>query len=1090
MKNATIYLPRDRRQALRTGRPLPTVDFGAVLFADISGFTPLTNRLVAEVGARRGADELTRQLNSVYTALIAEVDRFGGSVIGFSGDAITCWFSHEPTHQQHGHDAHSQVILRAVASALAMQAAMTTLHSLALDDGLAIDLAIKTAIAAGPVQRILVGDPTIQLIDVLAGSTLDRMAAAEGMAQKGEVLLDTSTLNAVQGWIKIAAWRTHAGSGERYASVTGLHHPVAPLPPDDEQQPLAAAHVKPWVLPAVYARLQSEQGRFLAELRPATALFLRFTGLEFDQDESAGAKLDAYIRWVQRTVVRYEGALIQLTTGDKGSYLYAAFGAPIAHDDDCLRAVAVALELRVPPPEFTFISTIQIGISQGLMRVGAYGSATRRTYGVLGEETNIAARLMSQAAPGQIVVSQVVADGVRESVQMLDLGLVKLKGKSEAQPVYAVLGARPPSDERLRRPYPTPLVGREAELGQMGQALTSVLGGQGHLLRIEGNAGVGKSHLTTKFIEGARVQGVEIAVAACQSTSQDIAYFAGRQIARALFGLTIGTGESETQQIAQLEAAIDSMNPQWRVRMPLLGELLNLPIADNPTTAAFDPKLRQQALISLAVEIAQTRARQQPLLLLFEDVHWIDEASQEMLLALAHVVANAPILLLLVHRPATPDNEPLLAELAALPQQTYFLLDELAEDGVAALVRNRLGGPVAPLALALIGAQAQGNPFFTEELVDALIDANRLLPISGIWTLAQALVRTLRDADCLYQTNGEWALKPDAALAALDLGIPNTIHGIVLARLDRLPEAAKLTLKVASVIGRIFAFDLLAQAHPLQHDVGLLPQSLETLLRRDFLRVEQPEPHLRYLFKHNITQEVVYQTLLEDQLYELHQAVGEALEGVQPQSVEDLAFHFYNADLQRRDVRYKALHFLEAAGNRAQHDYANQTALNYFNRALLLDQRWTWLRAKIEILHILGRRDEERATLEQLAGVTGAAEFEAALLWGEYYESISEYHQARQMIEWALGLAQSADDREGEARCYARLGMIAWRQGDYESAEKAYQQGLDVIQDEERFRDDEAEARYGLGLVYRQQGKYDEAEVQFERDLILNRQLV
>ena len=324
-----------------------------------------------------------------------------------------------------------------------------------------------------------------------------------------------------------------------------------------------------------------------------------------------------------------------MTTGDKGSYLYAAFGAPIAHDDDSILRVAAALELRTLPPEFTFIATVQIGISQGLMRVGAYGSDTRRTYGVLGEETVIAARLMGQATPGQVVVSQPVADAVADAYQLLDLGPVKLKGKTEPQRIHAVLGPRPPTGTRLTKLYAAPLVGREGELLLMTQVLETVLAGKGQILRIEGSAGIGKSHLTAHFIEQARACGLEIAVAACQSTSQDIAYFAVRQIGRALFGFTTPEPQSETAQIAQIEAAITRMNPNWLLRMPLLGELLGLPIPDNPTTAAFALRFRQEALISLAAEIAQTCCSEQPLLLLFEDIHWIDESIPRALLALA-----------------------------------------------------------------------------------------------------------------------------------------------------------------------------------------------------------------------------------------------------------------------------------------------------------------------------------------------------------------------------------------------------------------------------------------------------------------------
>ena len=773
MESANFYMPTDRRRAMLHDQHLPEQATGAVLFADISGFTPLTNALVAEFGARRGADELTRQLNLVYNALIAEVEQFGGSVIGFSGDAITCWFGDAEEQKPSIHAlldpsaATAKIATQqAVASALAMQRTMTRFTTLELDYDMNVTLAIKTAIAAGTVRRILVGDPDIQLIDVLAGSTLDRVAATEQMAQKGEVLLDAETIAQVDKFFNIQDWRTHPTTGIRYAVIHAAHQPIDPVGTNASDWRVPEIAAQAWVLPAVYTRLLSQQGRFLAELRPATALFLRFEGLDYDQDEAAGAKLDAYVRWVQTLLARYEGSLIQLTTGDKGSYLYAAFGAPIAHDDDSLRAVAAALELRTPPIELAFITAVQIGISQGLMRVGAYGSDTRRTYGVLGEETNIAARLMGQATQGQILVSQPVVDAVADAYQLRELDLIQLKGRAEPQPVYALLGPRPQTNERLTKLYATPLVGRDAELGIMTQGIEKVLAGIGHTLRIEGSAGVGKSHLTANFVEQAKARGLEVAVAACQSTSQNIAYFAGRQIARALFGLTNPEARSEAEQLTQIETAINIMNPNWQLRMPLLGDLLGLPIPDNPTTAAFDPRLRQEALISLAVEIAQTRARAQPLLLLFEDVHWIDEASQGMLLALARVIANAPILFLLVHRPPTRDNDPFLTEIASLPNQTYVPLDELSPTGVAELVHNRLGGKVAPLALALIQVQAQGNPFFTEELVDALIDATYLLPLDGVWTVAQALVHRLRDADCLKQSDNGWTLRPDAPLAA------------------------------------------------------------------------------------------------------------------------------------------------------------------------------------------------------------------------------------------------------------------------------------------------------------------------------------
>jgi class 3 adenylate cyclase len=189
-----VYIPMDRRQALARGQSLPDRTRGAALFADVSGFTQLTEALVLELGRQRGAEELTRQLNDVYTALISHVHRYRGSVISFSGDAITCWFDGDEG-------------IRATACALAIQQEMTRFAQVNTPGGTIISLAIKVAVTTGPVRRFLVGDPAIQYIDVLAGATLDDMAAAEKQAQKGEVVLGPTAVALLHNHLSILAWR-------------------------------------------------------------------------------------------------------------------------------------------------------------------------------------------------------------------------------------------------------------------------------------------------------------------------------------------------------------------------------------------------------------------------------------------------------------------------------------------------------------------------------------------------------------------------------------------------------------------------------------------------------------------------------------------------------------------------------------------------------------------------------------------------------------------------------------------------------------------------------------------------------------------
>jgi class 3 adenylate cyclase len=394
--------------ALAGGYDLPDRAQGAVL-CDISGFTPLTAAL-AQSWASSGARS-PQPVNPVYEAIIAELHRYGGSVMGFAGDSITAGW---------GGDG------RGVACALAMQDAMRPFATVRTPAGTPIHLAIKVAVTAGPARRFVVGDPDIQLIDVLAGRTLDHVASAEKLAEKGEVVVGQEVADALGDALDVVEWRPSTGD-ELFAVIRGLATlpeptPLRPLPADA----LPEEQAKSWSLQPVYRRMQTA-GKFLAELRPTVALFLKFTGIDYDNDEDAGRKLDAYVRWFQATVQQQEGFLIQLTIGDKGSYVYASFGAPLAHDDDSVRAVAAALELVQPPPELAFIVDSQIGISRGRIWAGECGARVgagmpRFTYGVMGNEVNMAARLMGKAAPGQILVRRRVAEEAKLGFQFHQLG--------------------------------------------------------------------------------------------------------------------------------------------------------------------------------------------------------------------------------------------------------------------------------------------------------------------------------------------------------------------------------------------------------------------------------------------------------------------------------------------------------------------------------------------------------------------------------------------------------------------------------------------------------------------------------------------
>ncbi|MCA9973635.1 MAG: tetratricopeptide repeat protein [Anaerolineales bacterium] len=1095
------YIPMDRRQAIAAGRSLPDRTHGAALFADISGFTPLTEALADELGRRRGAEELTRQLNNVYTALVERVHQFGGSVISFSGDAITCWFDRDDG-------------VRATACALAIQQVMRSFAQVRTPGGQHVPLAIKVALTTGPTRRFLVGDPAIQVLDVLAGSTLDRMAAAEKHAEKGEIVIGPAGMAQLGKKVQVREWREDPKSGERYAVLETLRVPVtlsAPwraLPPDA----LQPAQIRPWLLPPVYERLRRGQGQFLAELRPAVTLFLRFTGLDFDDDDAAGHKLDAYLRWVQQVLARYEGYLLQVTVGDKGSYLYAAYGAPLAHGDDTLRAVAAAMELRTPPQEFAFITGTQIGISQGRMRTGAYGGEMRLTYGVLGDEVNTSARLMGVAQPGQVLVSERVAQQVARQYVCRSLGSVALKGKKEPMQVCEVLARQQPSSKRPSSLYTYPLVGREEDLAQLLAWAQPALENHGQIVRIEGGAGIGKSHLAAEFSEMARTAGFNLVVGAGQSTTQSTPYYPWRQVWRTYFEIEAEAADGDraayVQQVtAQVTARLQALNPDWPLRLPLLGDVLGIAIPDNPVTASFDPRLRQEALFTLVVDLLLAWARERPLHLLLEDVHWMDEASLQLTTAVGREIAQAPILMTLVQRPPLQADKTLLPELAALPYHHPLTLGELATANVETLIMNQLGGRPTPLTLALIQAQAQGNPFFVEELVDSLREAGHLYlnEDDHTWRLSDSIFEALRQANCLIRREAEWVLDPSVSLSVADLGIPDSIHGSVLSRLDRLTEEEKLTVKVASVIGRTFGMLLLNHAHPNQPTLIVLRQQIDEIAERDFVRIEVPEPQLTYIFKHNTTQEVSYETLLFEQRRELHRVVAAWYEQIYGDGTTTLdsalapyytilAYHWRQAEDRAKERLYARL-----AGEQAAARFANEEAVTYFGRALdltpvdALRDRYQLLRAREAVYHLAGQREQQAQDLIQLQMLATAigderVHAEVALRFANYYEAMSDYDSALMIAQQAVSWAEQADDAEQKVTGLITWAFALWRRGSLDEARTYLEQALALAHEHEN-KAGEATSLHHLGTVLYISGDPDGARTYLEQALALRREI-
>ena len=1020
MESLQAYIPADRRYALAQGVDLPDQTTGAALFADISGFTPLTEALVHALGPQRGAEELTRWLNTIYDALVTEIESYRGSVMGFSGDAITCWFDDQEQDYLAPHPATS-TMLRATTCALAIQRTMQHFSRVEISGAGTVSLAIKVVVTTGPARRFLLGDPTIQLIDVLAGETLYRLAEAEHYAARGEVLLDQATVTALGKQIEINEWRQDSESGERFAVINKLNTNVEMVPwPTMDTDALTEDLVRPWLLPPVYERLMSGMGEFLTELRPTVALFLRFGGIDYDNDPQAEFQLNAYVQAIQRILAHYQSYMLQLTIGDKGSNFYVSFGAPLAHEDDAIRAVASALELR--ELHMDFITDVQIGISQGLTRTGACGGIHRRTYSALGDAVNMATRLMQNAPTGGVLVHENVRKATADDFTWEELPPLFVKGKSQAVNVSQLIATSERHDFRLHEPkYALPMVGRAAELALIEQKLNIVLQDHGQIVGIAAEAGMGKSRLIAEAIRLARARHVLGYGGECQSYGTNTSYLVWQNIWRGFFNLD--PAWSMAEQIKLLEEQLSGLDPALLHRLPLLGAVLNFQIPDNELTRSFDAKLRKESLESLLVDCLRIRAQTQPVLLVLEDCHWLDPLSHDLLEVIGRASVDLPVLIVLAYRPPQMDRV-LAPRVSQLFHFTEIPLADLPAEEIEQLVSLKLRqvyGENTQLPQALIekiSVRAEGNPFYIEEFLNYLHDRK---------------------------------IDPQQPEALEQIDLPDSLYSLILSRIDQLSENQKTLLKVASVIGRLFRAAMLWGVYNQFGDEKRLRHDLDTLSALDLTPMDTPEPELAYLFKHVLTQEVAYETLPFATRAMLHDQIGQYIENTYPevldQYIDILAYHFEHSD----NLPKKREYLLKAA-QAARADYANAAAITYYRKVLPLSSEG------------------------QQVGVM--------LQLGQVYELVGEWKEADEFDRGAEALAQRLHDAPGQAQAQQALGWLLRKQGAYAEADAwlvrardSYQQLHDSTGVSHVLAD--------IGEIYRLQGNYTEARGYYDESLKL-----
>ncbi|MBM4466215.1 MAG: tetratricopeptide repeat protein [Chloroflexi bacterium] len=670
-------------------------------------------------------------------------------------------------------------------------------------------------------------------------------------------------------------------------------------------------------------RLLATRGKVGSERRMVTILFSDVKGstamAEKLDPEEVMEIMNGAFEFLIPPVYRYEGTLARLM----GDAILAFFGAPIAHEDDPERACRAALEIiegagryaaRLERERGIRGFNVRVGINTGLVVVGEVGSDLRVEYTAMGDVVNLAARMEGAAEPGTILITEETHKLIAPLFEAEFLGPIQVKGRTEPVATYRVLAAKEVAGKvRGIAGLESPLVGREAEFGALGEAVERLRVGVGGVVTIVGEAGIGKSRLVAELRKqaSADLQWVE---GRCLSYGTSIAYLLWLDVLRGLLGVTAEATPLAVRDV--LRERIQSLCPQRFTEVyPYLARLMSLPLDEEAESAlrGLAGEQLKQATFRAVETLIECAASDRPLVLVGEDMHWSDPTSLELLETLLALTDRAPLLFIFLFRPLIEHGSWRVKESATRlyrHRHTDLWLGPLSAGESERLVGNLLGVEGLPQKLKWrILSDTEGNPFYVEEVLRSLIDDG-------------AIVRD--------EASGRWQATREVA----DIPIPDTLQGVLMARIDRLQEETKRVLQMASVIGRIFLYKVLAAIAEEERELN---KHLVTLQREEMIRERARIPELEYIFKHHLTQEAAYNGLLKKQRRVFHRQVAETLEQMFPERIEEqvglLAHHW-----ERAGEPQKAIHYLLQAGQKAVRVSANQEAIAHFTKGLELLQ--------------------------------------------------------------------------------------------------------------------------------------------------------
>ncbi|MBN2003326.1 MAG: tetratricopeptide repeat protein [Anaerolineae bacterium] len=1093
------------------GEPRGEMRKGVFLFGDVSGFTALSESLKH---LEDGAERVAEIINTMFAELVRELFDHGGTLLKFGGDSLLGLFSGETVAELR------ESALRAT------QAGMAMLEVMQQDKYAAIEVAgkmralkIKCGISAGPYFAAHIGTPPTptnyngMMAYITTGHTVNQAEEAESHANPGEAVMTEAAYALIGDEIQVGEVTREPDDGfvqvltVPQADKSAITRPHIGEPPTGELPAQITYLVSrlnmltPYLSDELIQRIKDNPvaTKIVPEYRPVTIMFVNYKGIS-DLITKTGEvnpdlvtqQLNEYFGHMARIVEKYEGTLARIDQYALGDRLVVFFGAPNAHEDDPIRAVYTAMEMQAAVHEnFGALRTAsgifrfeqRIGINTGYLFAGNAGAPDlRQEYTLMGDDINMAARLMAHAPWGAIYIGSKTAEQTRSAFKLGERFDLKVKGKDLLIPTYEVLGNAEVVEPTCEMDQESPFVGRQEEMDVLQERGRSLLNKRGQIVALIGNSGLGKSRIKREFRTWLQAQTGENedeevlwlegrALAFSEQTS----YWLIAQVLRSALELPENAGENDVLY-ALWKKGEKLLGDEAMEVIPFLANLMNLELGKEwAWVKNLAPTARQKQTFWAAGEFFTCLARQRPVVLTLNDLHWADEASLALIESLLDITDRAPVMFFLIFRARRDKGCWRLRNAASstFPHRYVEInLKALSREAGEALLNALLGGAIFEAAIQKnILDKAAGNPFYLEEVVRTMRESGAVIPDPA--------------------REGRWIAVPEKAA---QIEVPNTLHAAIVTRIDRLTEDSRQVLQMASVIGRQFQSAILQRLAQPGSDLNTWLAHLE---QNGLIQLE-PGAETDYAFPDALIQEVAYNSLLVNNRKALHRRVGEALEELYAEKIENhcdlLAYHFSSGDDDTRAIKY-----LQMAAEKAKNEHSKSTAIQHYTGLLTVMERLEDHGGQADALYQMGVLAYELGDYPQAKPwLVRAAELyqevgdTANVGWSVMHVGLvdlkqANYDQAVKHHARALSLAESLGDTYQIGIHLTNAGVVMLRLGAYSRAIQLFKKSL-KMKLENGDVTGQGFTHYYLGQVYLDQDDIEKADTAFKaaRDLWLS----